>query len=288
MNICAICEDNWISGDFANERLLLIPNPKYQASGLPKIRVTIPRVVCLSCSDTLCSEDGVERIEMHAACTLMDAWRATVGKRRLNDVSSSQPGKRNSRKHCTSSQVLCGIDLNQFPVTHSYTPRDYDGRDPQLRTTQYHEGDGTRREKENGSVTSTSDNISSSSGAESFQPITDQKGFMVCTQIVKKGGADLAGLKAGDIFLQFGDLTKDNFEGLKAVANFVRRSANKTFQAIVQRQVNERNNQRKRAVAFRKVHLNLTPSFCHDTDGGGVLGAVLNSWPVPVAKRVQE
>jgi len=283
LNLCAICEDQWTSGDYASETLLLIPNPGYHVSGSQKVRVTIPRVVCLSCSETLSSEDGVERVEAHVTCSLTDAWRAIVGHGRPT-VTSSQPGKnQNSFNPCTpsNSRVQCG-GLEQFPLIHSHTSRDYDITDGQLRTAQHFEGDGSRRERETGSVTSTSDNNSSSSGRESLQNLLDQKGFMVCTQIVKSGGADIAGLKAGDIFTQFGNLTKDNFKGLKSVANFVRRSANKTFEVVVLRQMNGRNKQKKYDDALRKVRLKLTPSYCHDTDGGGVLGAVVNTWPVRI------
>jgi len=293
LNLCAICEDQWISGDYASERLILIPNPKYHASGVQKVRVTIPRVVCLSCSETMSSEDGVERVEAYVSCTLTDAWRAIVGNWRPTvtspTVTSSYHGKnQNSFYNSTPSNSRSQGALKQFPLIHSHTSRDYDITDDQLRTAQHLEADGSRRERETGSVTSTSDNNSSSSGRESLQIIIDQKGFMVCTQIVKNGGADIAGLKAGDIFIQFGNMTKDNFKGLKSVANFVRRSVNKAFEVVVLRQMNGRNQQKKYDDPFRKFRLELTPSYCHDTDGGGVLGVVINTWPVPVAHVAQE
>jgi len=293
LNLCAVCELQWTTGDFAKETLLLIPKPMDRASDAPKVRVTIPRVVCLSCSESLSSEDGVQRIEACASSTLTEAWRATLKHKQLkvkNTASSSNVEKplnslnqsSSSSKAGANEKVHCGGGLKRYSSTHSPLTQD-----PLVQNSQRQEGEGSRRDKESGSMTSTSDTNSSSSGGESMQNIVDQKGFMVCTQLVRTGRADLAGLKAGDVFTKFGNMTKENFEGLKSVANFVRRNASKSFEAIVLRQVNSGSKQQKQGT-FRKVRLTLTPLRCKDIEGGGVLGAVINTWPIPVSDTVQE
>jgi len=298
LNLCAICEIQWTTGDFAKETLLMIPKPSKHQGEVPKVRVKVPRVVCLSCSETLSTEDGVQRIEAHAACTLEDAWHAMLGNKRpkvSNFVLSAQSEiTPNSVEHSTSSKtrgaptVHCGGRLEKLPAVHSTALLDYERRDRQLQTSQQQEGEILRRDGEGESVTSTSDNLSSSSGGESLQDMVDQKGFMTCIQLIKSGPADQAGMKSGDVFTEFGNIAKESFEGLKSVANLVRRSANKTIQAVVLRRVTGGNKPKKRGAKFRKIRLTLTPSYCHDTDGGGVLGAVINIWPIPVSFGAQE
>jgi len=288
LNLCAVCELQWTTGDFAKETLLLIPKPMDRPSDARKVRVTIPRVVCLSCSESLSSEDGVQRIDACASSTLTEAWRATLEHKQSkvkNTASSSnveKPLYSPNQSSSSSKAVHCGGGLKRYSSTHSPLTQD-----PLVHNSQRQEGDGSRRDKASGSMTSTSDTNSSSSGGESMQNIVDQKGFIVCTQLVRTGRADLAGLKAGDVFTKFGNMTKENFEGLKSVANFVRRNASKSFEAVVLRQVNSGSKQQKQGT-FRRVKLTLTPLRCKDIEGGGVLGAVINTWPIPVSDAVQE
>jgi len=81
LSLCAVCEQPWKTGDFAKEKMLLIPKPNEQSTEKPKpVRVTIPRVVCPSCSQTLSQDDRFERKEDLTACTLLEAWRTMVEK----------------------------------------------------------------------------------------------------------------------------------------------------------------------------------------------------------------
>jgi len=289
LNLCAVCELQWKTGDFAKEKLLLIPKPSEHSTEKPKpVRVTIPRVVCPSCSQTLSQEDVVERKEGSTACTFLEAWRMLIAKIKPkanvfvspshnieNPLSSFKPT-------FSLNPVNCVGGFDQFAPIH--TPaRTYDNAECQNHSSQQQQPETTenRQGENSGTVTPTSENNSSSSGGESLQSMVDQKGFLVCMSLVKTGGADLAGLKLGDIFTQFGNITKENFEGLKSVANFVRARPNQTFQAVVLRRVEERNQRKKRGVAFQKVRLHLTPLKCHEAEGGGVLGAVMNVYPLP-------
>merc|ERR1712241_739304 len=84
-------------------------------------------------------------------------------------------------------------------------------------------GDGERRER----------------GETIPKRIADKEGFLVCTQLVKTGGADKAGLQVGDIFIKLGHMDKQNFQGLKSLALYIRGSANKSIEAIVLRNMNQ-------------------------------------------------
>jgi hypothetical protein len=157
-------------------------------------------------------------------------------------------------------------------------------------------------------------------------PLTD--GFLICTQLVKTGGADKAGLQVGDVFSKFGDFNKRRFPGLKAIATLVRRSPLKSIPVIVWRKVEvtppstpsagssprivgddadgdevhermddmrlmdgidgtdldadmRRRRPRMSATIYQKIALDLKPLRSHDADGGGVLGAVINTYPLP-------
>jgi len=124
--------------------------------------------------------------------------------------------------------------------------------------------------------------VSPSSEAER-DPFDD--GFLICTQLVKTGGADQGGLQVGDVFVEFAHYTKQRFPGLKSVANLVRRSAGKEIPVVVWRKLEvnsskDDNNTGGRTI-FQKLALKLKPLQSHDADGGGVLGAVINSYPLP-------
>jgi len=293
LSLCAICEQPWKTGDFAKEKMLLIPKPSERSSERAKpVRVTIPRVVCPSCSQTLGQEDGVERKEGSTACTFLEAWNMLLDKTKPkvkifvsptykieNPLTSFKQTSSQNRDKCAN-----GSHRSAIP-TPTPAIRPYENAERQNRSSQQQQPETTenRQGENSGSVTPTSENNSSSSGGESQQSMVDQKGFLLCVSLVKSGGADLAGLKAGDIFIQFGNITKENFEGLKSVANFVRARPNQPFQVVVFRRVGASNNRKKRGATFQKVRLDLTPLYCHEAEGGGVLGAVMNVYPLPTS-----
>jgi len=297
LNLCAVCELQWKTGDFAKEKLLLIPKPTEQSTEKPKpvpVRVTIPRVVCPTCSQTL-KEDDEESKEVSTEYTFLEAWRMLLCKTKSKaepkaDVKIFVASSHNIGNPLSSfsnansslnSRVNSGAGFDRFPPIAAYDIVDCQNRpthQQQQETTEI-----SRQGENSGTVSPTSENNSSSSGGESLRSMVDQKGFLVCTQLVKTGGADLAGLKAGDIFTQFGNICKENFEGLKSVANFVRSRANQSFQAVVLRRVAAGNQRKKRGATFEKVRLHLTPLYCQDAHDGGVLGAVMNVYPLPTS-----
>jgi len=80
---------------------------------------------------------------------------------------------------------------------------------------------------------------------------------------------------------------KKRFPGLKSIANLVRRSAGKEIPVVVWRKLevnspkDDNNNNTEGRTIFQKLALKLKPLQSHDADGGGVLGAVINSYPLP-------
>jgi len=299
LSLCAVCEQPWKTGDFAKEKMLLIPKPNEQLTKKPKpVRVIIPRVVCPSCSQTLGQEDRVERKEGSTASTFLEAWRTTIAGKAKPKAAKSEVKVFLSQSHnienplseftptASSNQGKSVGGFGQFnPVMRTPDVRSYENAESQNRSSQQQQPENSEnmQGENSGTVTPTSENNSSSSGEESLQNMVDQKGFLMCMSLVKTGGADLAGLKAGDIFTQFGNITKENFEGLKSVANFVRARPNQTFQAVVLRQVATGKQHKKRGATYQKVRLDLTPLYCHEAEGGGVLGAVMNVFPLPTS-----
>jgi len=125
-------------------------------------------------------------------------------------------------------------------------------------------------------------------GAEAeADPFDD--GFLICTQLVKTGGADQGGLQVGDVFVEFGHYSKKRFPGLKSIANLVRRSAAKDINVVVWRKqeikAGDAMDDGTGRTVFQKLALKLKPLQSHDADGGGVLGAVINTYPLPEMKN---
>ena len=147
---------------------------------------------------------------------------------------------------------------------------------------------------------------------DSNHPYED--GSLIYTQLVKTGGADQGGLQVGDVFVEFGIYSNKNFPGLKSIAALVRRSATVGIPCVVWRKLetngkagdgnnNDPNSDDKSdnnsnlmqnkgsstesiddkgvKTIFQKLELKLTPLQSHDADSGGVLGTVINTWPLP-------
>merc|ERR1719410_627093 len=105
LKTCAFCEETWSQGDFAIEKLLLIPKngEGNKKGGKPaRLTVTIPRVVCLACSQTVSEEDQEQREETATSSTLASAWRVhnentNQDKHKINK-GQSQPVQQNAMR----------------------------------------------------------------------------------------------------------------------------------------------------------------------------------------------
>jgi len=106
-----------------------------------------------------------------------------------------------------------------------------------------------------------------------------EDGFLICTQLVKTGSADQGGLQVGDVLVEFGHYSKGRFPGLKSIATLVRRSAGKEISVVVWRKLENVNT--FHPTTYQKLTLKVKPLQSHDANGGGVLGAVINTYPLP-------
>jgi C-terminal processing protease CtpA/Prc len=116
------------------------------------------------------------------------------------------------------------------------------------------------------------------------------EGFLICTQLVKTSGADRGGLQVGDIISRFGHYTSVGFPGLRSLMHLIRNNAGKSFDVEVWRKMVQepeptQDEGEERKVMYQKLLLQLTPS---ESDNGGVLGAVLNTYPIPVSRKERE
>lgn len=88
------------------------------------------------------------------------------------------------------------------------------------------------------------------------QTTTELIPFAAIDLISRSSPAEAAGLKLGDVILQFGSVTKQNFTGLSAIGNVVKHSVGKPVNVLVKREND-------------KVVLSLTPQ---EWGGRGLLG----------------
>lgn len=98
--------------------------------------------------------------------------------------------------------------------------------------------------------------------------------IMCVCSTVKLSAAEECGLLPGDLIIEFAGLTKENFTGLGAIAAIIRDNPGKQIPITVLRASQAPGNSR---LTFTPIHLVATP---YRWSGGGVLGCVLNSWPV--------
>jgi len=292
---CAICENIWKSGDFAIEKLMLVPkNGEVHKGEKPQpLRVTIPRVVCCSCSKTMAEDEQLTPEESATSSTLGSAWRVFT-EITPKTTSGARPKTQTQKqsKNFQRGPAIARSPPVRFPAGGARPP----ATNPNLRpspnftadTQSMHEQMENLEMEPSGGDTSTG-SVTPNSGKPDVmisERDVNKTGFLVCTQLVKTGGADKAGLQVGDIFVRLGNMTKSNFEGLKHVANFIRSSANVPIEAVVLRRQNI-DNRGARGALFHTIKLRLTPLQSHDADGGGVLGAVMNLWPKPEARLRQ-
>jgi len=305
---CAICESKWKTGHFAMEKLMLVP----AKPGLQAVAVSIPRVVCHICSKTMSDEDDQVAEESATSSTLGTAWRVHTEIQDRQRKSRSRPVSRPGSKGPTpqgspnlrptfKSKLTQGNLQKRFPQRGPAL-----ARSPPVRSQP--PGGGSRAPSHtpqmrpspnlsSAALSTVTDGIEAMSigdaatvstvaggdimGQTLGESAVNKAGFLVCTQLVKTGGADRAGLQVGDIFARLGHMNKDNFKDLKAVANFIRRSANQHIEAVVLRKQGGTEARGGRGAVFHTIKLQLTPLQSHDADDGGVLGAVMNLWPKP-------
>jgi len=255
---CVVCDDQCINGEFAVETVVFIPNkndPTYDNLG--RFRIELPRIACYECSTEYASMNCINNVAAtNDNRSLGKIWQNYKnGQLKLNNIKSNE----------SSSSALSPVstkDKDDEKMTDNMPL-------PQQQPLQSKDCKTTLPLSE----------------AER-DPFDD--GFLICTQLVKTGGADQGGLQVGDVFVEFGHYSKKKFPGLKSIANLVRRSAGKEINVVVWRKLEQMNpveDDGTGRTVFQKLALKLKPLQSHDADGGGVLGAVINTYPLPEMKN---
>eukprot|EP01083_Nonionella_stella_P141781 437484_1 len=264
---CVVCEEpiQNSTGLFAIETVLFIPNkndPTYDNLG--RFRIELPRVACYECSQEYASlnNKNINKLQNKIILSLGNVW-----KNYKNDPNT--------------------INTNNTPQNNQLSNDNNNTQDEKNNNTM----------DNNNQIINTNDNNAANNNnnnAKTVMPLTESErdpfddGFLICTQLVKTGGADQGGLQVGDVFVEFGHYSKTRFPGLKSIANLVRRSASKEINVVVWRKLEQMNaieDDGTGRTVFQKLALKLKPLQSHDADGGGVLGAVINTYPLPEMKN---
>lgn len=311
---CAICnipvKEVDYEGDYALETILFIPKKSKDpgAKGLTRWRLVQPRVVCLECSADYSARYSMKFVKYEAQ-SLMSAYEKFGLECENADGSEPEPPtpaekqkrprrRANQKRSVASSRSAVTRQASPPPVSAS-DPSDEETRERTNITPAYTAplqdaravmerrseptpplGEAWRTRTPDGSLAADLD-ADPAAVLNITSPSID--GFLVVTQLVKTSAADKAGLRVGDIFLKFGNITRESFPGLKSVANLVKQSANKTIPCIILRRVETEDFggcPPTKGSVLQKLKVEIIPLQSYD-DYGGVLGAVLNTWPLP-------
>eukprot|EP00484_Ammonia_sp_Unknown_P003266 CAMPEP_0197074022 /NCGR_PEP_ID=MMETSP1384-20130603/210900_1 /TAXON_ID=29189 /ORGANISM="Ammonia sp." /LENGTH=379 /DNA_ID=CAMNT_0042512863 /DNA_START=125 /DNA_END=1264 /DNA_ORIENTATION=- len=283
MSSCVVCDEQCIDGKFAVETVLFIPNKNDPAyDNLGRFRIELPRIACHECAAEYASMNAIHVITNNIQLSLAKVWQNyQSGELNLNVKSGG------SAEDLVSPGAL-HQDENKFSSPKPVPPQQVQ---PHARAAQQVQSAATSM---NESTASQSQSQSQSQAQKQTMPLSEAErdpfddGFLICTQLVKTGGADQGGLQVGDVFVEFGHYCKKRFPGLKSIANLVRRSAGKEINVVVWRKLEQMNaveDDGTGRTVFQKLALKLKPLQSHDADGGGVLGAVINTYPLPEMKN---
>eukprot|EP00485_Elphidium_margaritaceum_P003276 CAMPEP_0202690496 /NCGR_PEP_ID=MMETSP1385-20130828/5457_1 /ASSEMBLY_ACC=CAM_ASM_000861 /TAXON_ID=933848 /ORGANISM="Elphidium margaritaceum" /LENGTH=357 /DNA_ID=CAMNT_0049345763 /DNA_START=121 /DNA_END=1194 /DNA_ORIENTATION=- len=280
MSACVVCDEQCIDGEFAVETVLFIPNksdPAYDHLG--RFRIELPRIACHECASEYASMNEI-KVAANAQSPQMSLGR--VWQKYSN-------GELKSTAATNHGHIMSLMSQESPPKTASPTPPSAKAKSatqfsmsqvqaqPPPQPPQQHAPQQQQQQQ-------------SLAPQKTTMPLSDAErdpfddGFLICTQLVKTGGADQGGLQVGDVFVEFGHYSKKKFPGLKSIANLVRRSAGKEIPVVVWRkleQVNGMDDDGTGRTVFQKLALKLKPLQSHDADGGGVLGSVINTYPLP-------
>eukprot|EP01084_Bolivina_argentea_P122339 216792_1 len=266
ISLCVVCDEQCINGDFAVETVLFIPN-KHDAAydHLGRFRIELPRIACYECSAEYASMNSIPpNTDTQPLASLASIW-SNYKNGTLQIATQSSPSV-----PITSPAPVMGHLADKEDEKMINNPSK-DTMSPNLPM-----------------------GMDSNSANKTTMPLTEadrdpfDDGFLICTQLVKTGGADQGGLQVGDVFVEFGHYSKKRFPGLKSIANLVRRSAGKEINVVVWRKLEQMNaveDDGSGRTVFQKLALKLKPLQSHDADGGGVLGSVINTYPLPEMKN---
>ena len=269
MTSCVVCGDQCLDGEFAVETVLFIPNKNDAAyAHLGRFRVELPRIACHDCAKEDAAVHGIEpnsdsvaqsisslaavwtKYQSHGLKQVTPPKLHAVNSQRSNSTKSSGTGRRGGSADLGDHKesALRGPAGLSAPRRHSNEA--HRGQQQQHHTHQHHghqrpnhghqahghhahhghHGHGHHHQHQG-----SSQKVAMPMEEPERDPFDD--GFLICTQLVKTGGADQGGLQGGDVFVQFGQYHLKRFPGLQAIANLVRRSAGKEIKVMVWRKL---------------------------------------------------
>jgi len=256
LNSCCLCDDIVVEGHFAVETLMFIPknNPNQ------RFYCQIPRLCCDTCSDHELQLNG--KHSNSEISTIRECWnkfQKSIRKEKEQDknveVKIANTKENINANTNTNTNINTNTNVNANANTNT-----------------------NANINANTNVSINDQDITSLTKQDSDQEVLED-GFLICTQLVKTGGADQGGLQVGDIVVEFGHYSKARFPGLKSIATLVHKSAGKEIPVVVRRKLESLDTSHR--TVYKKLSLKIKPLQSHDVNGGGVLGAVINTYPLP-------
>ena len=262
---CVVCDEQCISGEFAVETVLFIPNKNNTNSdNLGRFRMDLPRIACRECSAEYQQENNIIKVgggnnndnikslgrvwQMHQNGELTQKQTDQSVQQQTQQIQHQhQRQHQHQHQHQNqSSSSLSGINMQQVPTIPAAGGGNIGGGNIGGGNINVGVNDNDDNKIGLPSDQGQSQQISSYQGQQQMNspnnvheaerdPFDD--GFLICTQLVKTGGADQGGLQVGDVFVEFGHYSKKRFPGLKSIANLVRRSAGKEINVVVWRKL---------------------------------------------------
>ncbi len=230
MSACVVCDEQCIDGQFAVETVLFIPNKNDAAyDNLGRFRIELPRIACHECSVEYASINSINNINHNQI-------QLSLGKIWQNYQNGQLRADSPSNKVGAAGNTLNNVNINN----QGQTQKD----DEKLNIQNISSLSQQQQQHHNNQDLNNpmNPNNNNNSGKQTL-PLSEAErdpfddGFLICTQLVKTGGADQGGLQVGDVFVEFGHYSKKRFPGLKSIANLVRRSAGKEINVVVWRKL---------------------------------------------------
>jgi len=174
LNSCVVCEDHCVEGILAIEEILFIPNKNNSSDNSNRFLLELPRICCHECALDFAQRQATPIAEtslrsLGQAFKEFEDKKSKEGKLKVND-------RENNKNNQQTASPSTEIDKEKSKVND--------------------------RESNNNS---NNQQVSPSSDVDR-DPFDD--GFLICTQLVKTGGADQGGLQVGDVFVEFAHYTK--------------------------------------------------------------------------------
>eukprot|EP00486_Rosalina_sp_Unknown_P000395 CAMPEP_0201564470 /NCGR_PEP_ID=MMETSP0190_2-20130828/2781_1 /ASSEMBLY_ACC=CAM_ASM_000263 /TAXON_ID=37353 /ORGANISM="Rosalina sp." /LENGTH=416 /DNA_ID=CAMNT_0047980691 /DNA_START=95 /DNA_END=1345 /DNA_ORIENTATION=+ len=295
ISTCIVCLEPCTTGKHAVETVLFIPNKNDPAyDNLGRFRIELPRIACHECSAEYASEnniklrdDGGNNKGQGQSQSLGRIWQmyqnGELNQSQNNTTDQSKQQQQQQRQHQhqnqSSSSALSGVGMVSAVISPVAGGNNTCDDDNKIGLSEHQQQQPPPQQQQQ--------QVPHQRPQEAERDPFDD-GFLICTQLVKTGGADQGGLQVGDVFVEFGHYSKKRFPGLKSIANLVRRSAGKEINVVVWRKLEQMNGVEDDGTGrtvFQKLALKLKPLQSHDADGGGVLGAVINTYPLPEMKN---